>query len=163
MDIKVCKECNKEFVPSSRHLRCPSCRNHSYNICSCGEQKLRNSKLCKKCFDQTNKKPVNWRGNRIRHKQSGYSQIRVPDHPNAVGGYVFEHRLVMEDMIGRILTSNENVHHKNGIKDDNRPENLELWVRSQPCGQRAEDLVAWAKHVLEVYECFSISNNAQFN
>lgn len=87
------------------------------------------------------KQSFHWKGGRVRDK-FGYIQIWNPDHPNAKGcGYIQEHRLVMSKHLGRPLKSNENVHHKNGKRDDNRVENLELWTVVQPNGQRTEDLI----------------------
>jgi len=66
-----------------------------------------------------------FRGGRII--QDGYVMVLSHCHPKAnKSGYVFEHRLVMEGILGRYLSSSENVHHRNGIKDDNRPGNLEI-------------------------------------
>lgn len=84
--------------------------------------------------------------------KSGYVLLYLPNHPNcSVNGQYAEHRLVMEQKIGRYLVKNENVHHINGVRDDNRPENLELWSSRQPKGQRIEDKVEYAVEILKQY------------
>ncbi len=77
----------------------------------------------------------------------GYIKEKSPGHPKAdASDYVMQHRLVMERMIGRLLETHERVHHKNGNRQDNRPENLELWTgvgtsKKDPQGVRVVDKV----------------------
>ena len=93
-----------------------------------------------------------WKGGRMKTSQGYIKQVQK-DHPRCdKDGYILEHTLVMEKNLGRYLLSKETVHHINGIRDDNRPENLELWASSHPPGQRISDLVKWAKEILETYE-----------
>lgn len=62
-----------------------------------------------------------------------------------------EHRVVMEQQIGRPLHPDETVHHRNGKRDDNRIQNLELWSSKHPKGQRVEDKVAFSIEMLRRY------------
>lgn len=85
--------------------------------------------------------------------KDGYIRIYKPEHPNSSPhGTILEHRYVMSEILGRPLLDSEDVHHKNGSRQDNRPENLELWIRSQPRGQRVEDLLDWAHQIIKMYE-----------
>lgn len=124
-------------------------------LCECGTtcyvctNSLRTGNT-RSCGCLTREKPKmegssNWRGGRTINSQ-GYVDILQPD-----GRYRKEHRLVMESHLGRKLQSHESVHHINGDRTDNRIENLELWSKSQPPGQRVADKVAWAKEILALY------------
>lgn len=90
-----------------------------------------------------------WNGGK-RITKHGYIQIRNPE--GNIPYYVLEHRYKKEIQIGRALYPHETVHHLNGVRDDNRIENLELWSKSQPPGQRVSDKVKWAKELLSLYE-----------
>jgi len=122
--------------------------------CSCGNERtvrhahLRSgrTKTCHACL-QRGKNNSNWKDERPR--RNGY--VLVPD-PHGEKRYTTEHQLVMEKHLGRRLHKNEVVHHRNGVRHDNRLKNLELWVRWHPNGQRVSDLVRWAKELLRTYK-----------
>ena len=81
-----------------------------------------------------------------RKVHDGYVSISMVD------GESKEHRIVMERHLGRKLQKGESVHHKNGVRGDNRIENLELWVVNQPSGQRVADIYDWADNIVSRYK-----------
>ena len=114
--IKICKECERPFV----------IRQSVYNkrvTCSLKCAAKMRTRLFK------GKNAPNWKGGKSINFL-GWTWVYCPEHPKSHNNYVAEHRLIMEKEIGRRLESEEIVHHINGIKTDNRIENLELHNRS---------------------------------
>ena len=94
------------------------------------------SRSCAKKSGQKWREAPEWGGR--RYFENGYAVIRSSRDLRKKRQ---EHRLVLEKSIGRELRGFENVHHKNGIRSDNRIENLELWCTHQPKGQRVSDIL----------------------
>lgn len=133
-----CKPCMSVYR-ESRKPPCPDCGKPI-------------SSRSKRCFECAMKAAVRYQPGDRKIDDSGYVRVFMPDHPSVSGnGWLFEHRMVMSDHLGRPLRKGENVHHKNGIKDDNDIDNLELWFSPQPSGQRVIDLLAYARGILATY------------
>ncbi len=103
-------------------------------------------------YGEDNLKPIREPTYRLI-SSNGYVQLWEPGHSEAMkSGWALEHRIVMAEYLGRPLLKEENVHHKNGDREDNRLKNLELWNVSQPAGQRVEDKLEWAEHIIALYK-----------
>ncbi len=116
IEIK-CEVCKKKFLT----------KNHLRGIRKTCSRKCGGKNWTKK---MTGHKPFHYKGGRLVRK--GYIYLLAKKHPNNDrDGYVLEHRLVVEKSLNRFLKKNEIIHHINGIKDDNRIENLELLSASE--------------------------------
>ena len=124
-----CKVCDKMTYKRPSQIRAGKefCSRHCAMIWrhTCGDKPGRKTKPAPR-FRENN--PA-WKGGRYVEPGKGYVLIRMPEHHRArVNGYVLEHIVVMERKIGRRLRPGERVHHVNHKRDDNRPENLELYA-----------------------------------
>lgn len=134
----------KPLFRPKRDCDYPGCKNRHYALGYCQGHRLQ---LREGRPLAPLRKKRGWRMDR------GYVMVFDPSHPNArKDGYVSQHIHVMAAKLGRPLERFEEVHHKNGIRHDNRPENLELWARGmQPPGSRVSDLIEAAVRVIEIY------------
>jgi hypothetical protein len=128
-------------------VRGATLRNGISKSCGCLKNELASARQKEIVGD----KNPRWKGGRSLTGQ-GYVLIKNRFHPAANNnGYVTEHRIVMESIVGRCLYPEETVHHKNGVKNDNRPENLELWSRDHGYGVKVEDKIKQAIETLQRY------------
>ena len=141
----ICKTCKKEFVSYDKRSaniycshKCKVKDHQIIKICEfckkeCNSFKSQKRRFCSTtCWYKYNQNKNNPAWNGGKSKKLGYIWIRKTNHPNVnATGYVLEHHLVMEQHLGRYLVKGEVVHHINGIKDDNRIENLKLMTDSK--------------------------------
>lgn len=115
--FKAWKEAHPEYQRrwhEAHRIPCPDC----------GKPMSRDAKLCRDCSTKKQRNP-HWKGGFYRTTQGGYIKLLKPEHPRADSkGYVFEHIVVWEETHGKPLPKGWQVHHLNGITDDNRPKNL---------------------------------------
>lgn len=149
----ICERCGESF----EHARCNP-RRFCSDVCA-GVAKVRCELTCEWCGETYEGNP---QVRRFCSKPCYYSHLTanaqgsITDDGYRVlfidGRQVGEHRHVMQAVVSRELTPEETVHHRNGVKLDNRPENLELWASNHPRGQRVLDLIDWAREILGRYE-----------
>jgi len=144
---KVICECGTEGTRPTRTLN-----NHSKS-CGCLQRDL--------CKAAVGEKAKNWKGGYryLAKGAGGYIQMMNPKTRKRT----YEHIYIMEQHMGRELLKHETVHHKNGVRTDNRIENLELWSSSQPSGQRIEDKIQYWREQLAFYAPHMLQQEYQNN
>lgn len=151
----ICETCKKEIDNDTRMCRnlCNPCyrKNYRKNSRDTYTEKIKIARRLKRGLPPDHPRLIAKNGSGYIHKKSGYKTIYKPNHPNIKNkmGQILEHVFVMSQYLGRPLFRGETVHHKNGIRHDNRIENLEIWDKSHPPGQRLQDKINWCKEFLE--------------
>lgn len=158
---KKCERCGTEYITKTSHA---ARRRFCSHACQYAEKTERNAETrnCKHCgteFSVPRHTDIEHCSRACANRSMAETKRSWHKTPDGymVSGFtingrsrgVLQHRYVMEQHLGRPLKAFENVHHKNGVKHDNRIANLEVWITKQPKGQRPEDLIEWAAAILE--------------
>ena len=149
--VTLCNFCGELLETPHETLDGIFCNNICYHKFS---KTTKSCKNCGKSFQTgstTKYCSLNCARKRKCTDENGYTHICVFHPVLQKHVRIAEHRFVMERHLKRCLHSNETVHHKNGIRDDNRLENLELWDCSHPYGQRVQDKVDFYIQFLKKY------------
>ena len=157
----ICCDCGKIFYYKLRYKRCTSCEYHrikkerpeKHREIREKRAKIYNANLrIEKGLPIDHVFPKGPRGKGYLNKK-GYLLVTWRDPSDGKVKRKYQHVLIMMHHLARDLRENERVHHKNGIRNDNRIENLELWNLNggQPAGQRVDDKIKWAIEFLNEY------------
>ena len=134
-----CKSCVKARQQSNYKINKEGRYERTKVMCSCGRKKSRYAAQCNECRRLWSPK---WRVDKQGYVVASGPGSRITTR---------QHRYVMEQLLGRKLKNDELVHHKNGIRSDNRLDNLELWSTSHPYGQSVSDKLEWCHWFISEY------------
>jgi hypothetical protein len=116
------RQCNRYAV----EVKCGGCGKIHLNDWA-NYRKYESAYCSAKCGSEARRRPDGHKKRKHKNEEDSYIMVKAESHPNVTNdGYVAEHRLVMENLIGRLLSMSEKVHHLNCIKSDNSPDNLIL-------------------------------------